>query len=178
MIAAMLAVSLLFAGAFLAVARFHSSPSDVLDHPANPVSDDATRALVVEAAKHVVTVAGLQTTTAGYLLMSCKNRDDPPYQGAVYLTFVLPAGARADTYFRTAAAALTTHGWTEGLPPSDQVFGKTLSKGGVTAILHRHDADTGMGVLRLYGQCRNITDHRRDPTGWIDITGELTLTVR
>ncbi|EUA42477.1 hypothetical protein I553_6337 [Mycobacterium xenopi 4042] len=26
--------------------------------------------------------------------MSCKNHDDPPYQGAIYMTFAVPAGIR------------------------------------------------------------------------------------
>ncbi|OOK74249.1 putative lipoprotein lppJ [Mycobacterium kansasii] len=99
----------------------------------------------MEKAQQIVTAAGLQTTAAGYLLMSCKNRDDPPYQGAIYLTFALPAGARADAYFRDVTAALVRHGWTDGLPPNDQVFGRTMSKDGVTAIIYRHGDHTGAG---------------------------------
>src|SRR5208283_1349963 len=81
LIAAALAVSLLLGGGFLLVDRLHSTPSDVLDHPVNPVTDDQSKAQVVESAKHIVTLTGLRTSLAGYLLMSCKDRDDPPYQG-------------------------------------------------------------------------------------------------
>ena len=176
LIAAALAVSLLLGGAFLLVGRLHSSPSDSLDHPVNPVTDDQSEAQVVESAKQIVTLTGLQTASAGYLLMSCKDRDDPPYQGAIYLNFALPAGARADTYFSTIAAALVTDGWTEGLPPNGHTFGKTLSKDAVTVIIYRHSDDPSVGVLRLYGQCRNMNDHRKDTTTWIDITGQFSGT--
>ncbi|WP_232070726.1 hypothetical protein [Mycobacterium lacus] len=160
-------------GAFLMVDRLHTSPSDVLDHPGDPVTDAQTEAQVVESAKQIVTAAGLRTKTAGYLLMSCKERDDPPYQGAIYLTFALPAETRADTYFPTITAALIARGWSEGLPPNNRTFGKTLSRDAVTAIIYRDNDDENLGVMRLYGQCRNMNDHRRDATGWIDITGQF-----
>ena len=173
---AALAVSLLLGGAFVVVDRLHSTPADVLEHPVNPVTDDQSKTQVVEPAKQIVTLTGLQTASAGYLLMSCTNRDDPPYQGAIYLTFSLSAPARADTYFQAVAATLIDHGWTEGLPPNNHAFGSTLTKNGVTVIIYRQDDNPGLGVLRIYGQCRNMNDHRHDTTGWVDITGEVAGT--
>ena len=176
LMAAALAVSLLLGGAFLIVSALRPSPSEQLDHPASPVSDEATAAQVVGSAKQIASLAGLQTKSAGYLLMSCKNQNDPPYQGAVYLTFTLPAGARPDTYFKTIAAMLETQGWMEGLPPNDHIFGMTVSKDAVTAIIYPHDdppSDPGLGVLRAYGECRDVNDHRKDPSGWIDITSQF-----
>jgi hypothetical protein len=176
LIAAALAVSLLLGGAFLVVSKLRPQPSDVLDHPVNPITDDAAAAQVVEPAKEIVTVAGLQTASAGYLLMSCKNENDPPYQGAIYLTFKLPPGSRADAYFKTLAAALVTHGWTEGTPPNEHAFGKRLSKDAVTAIIYPQSDDQSVGVMRAYGECRNMNDHRKDATGWIDITNQFGRT--
>lgn len=173
LIAAALAVSLLLGGAFLVVSRLRPPVSDSLDHPANPATDAATATQVVEPAKEIVTLAGLHTASAGYLLMSCKNENDPPYQGAIYLTFRLPTGARADAYFKTLAATLLTHGWTEGTPPNEHAFGKRLSKDAVTAIIYPQSDDPSVGVLRAYGECRNVNDHRRDATGWIDITNQF-----
>jgi hypothetical protein len=176
LIAATLAVSLLLGGAFVLVDRLHSTPSDALDHPTNPVTDDQSAAQVVESAKQIVALAGLHTASAGYSLMSCKDRDDPPYQGAIYLTFALPIATRADTYFPTIAATLVGHGWTEGLPPNDHAFGETLSKDAVTAIIYRQSDDPSLGVLRVYGQCRNMNNHRNDATTWIDVTNQFTRT--
>lgn len=171
LIAIALSVSLIFSGAFLWVGKLRS-PADRLDHPANPVSDDQSRAEVVEPARQIVAIAGLRTTNAGYSLMSCKNRDEPPYQGAIYLTFALPADTRAEEYLPAVKNALITHGWTEGIPPDDQRLAK-LTKEAVTAILQTDRDDTRSGVLRLYGQCRNVNDHRKDATVWINITGQL-----
>jgi hypothetical protein len=170
LVAAALIVSLMLDGAFLSVGRLHSSPADFLDHPANPMTDDQSENQVVEPAKQIVTMARLQKPTAGYLLMSCKNRDDPPYQGAIYMNFSLPAEAREDNYFRNIAATMTAHSWREGLPPNQHLYGITLHKDGVTAIIYRNGDDANMGIMRLYGECRNMNDHRNDTTGWIDIT--------
>jgi hypothetical protein len=173
LIATALTTSLLLGGAFLAVDRLHSTPSDLLDHPAHPIGDEQTEVEVVESARQIVTVAGLETASAGYSLMSCKNRFDPPYQGAVYLTFALPAGTPAFTYFPTIVRALVARGWTEGLPPNDHTFGTTLSKDVVTAIVYRQNEDPRLGIVRVYGQCRNMNDHRDDATVWTDITQQF-----
>lgn len=173
LIAAMLAVSLVLGGAFLAVDRLHSTPADALNHPDRPANDEQSQAQAVGAARHLVSVANLHPTTAGYLLMSCTDRDNPPYQGAIYLTFTVPAETHADTYLPAIAAALVADGWTQGLPPGGHAFGKTVSKDGVTAIVYQQDNDDRRGVLRLYGECRNMSDHRTDTTGWVDVTGQL-----
>ncbi|GFG75922.1 hypothetical protein [Mycobacterium botniense] len=176
LIAAALMVSLVLDGIFLAVDRLHSPAADRLEHPADPVTDAQSRNQVVEPAQQIVTVARLQNPTAGYLLMSCKNHDDPPYQGAVYLNFTLPAGAHAESFFRNVAATMVAHGWYEGLPPNQHLHGVTLYKKGVTAIVYPDSDDASMGTMRLYGECRNLNDHRNDTTGWVDITGEFNPT--
>ena len=173
LIAAALTPSLLLSGAIVLMDRLHTTPSDVLDHPANPVTDDQSEAQAVESARQIVTLTGLRTASAGYTWMSCKDRDDPPYQGAIYLTFALPAGARPEAYFPALAATLATHGWTEGLPPNDHVFARSLTKDAVTAIVYRETDAPSLGVLRVYGQCRNMNDHRTDSTAWIDVTDRL-----
>ncbi|WP_375488215.1 hypothetical protein [uncultured Mycobacterium sp.] len=173
LIAAALAISLLLGGAFLSISRLHSSPSDYLDHPDHPVTDDQSKAQVVEPAKEIVAIAGLQKPAAGYMLMSCKNQHDPPYQGAIYLTFTVPAGVRADSYFHSIAAAMSADGWQEGLEPTQGVYGKTLYKDGVTAIIYRDSDYPTLGVARVYGQCRNVSDHRTDTTAWIEISDQI-----
>lgn len=173
LIGASLAVSLVLGGTIVSVDRLHSTPSDALDHPASPVTDQQSKDQVVEPARRIVTLTELRTASAGYLLMSCKNREDPPYQGAVYVTFTLPADERPDSYLDTVASVLRAHGWAEGPPPNNHAFARIFSQDAVTVTIHRDDDDPGVGVLRLYGQCRNMNDHRHDPTGWVDVTGEL-----
>lgn len=173
LLAAALSVSLFFGGMFVLVAELHSTAADAVDHPAQPVSDDQSEEQVLEPAKQIVRTARLQQPTGGYLLMSCKDATDPPYQGAIYLNFAVPAGVRADTYFRGIADVLVGHGWREGVPPSRYTYGAMLSRGDVSALVYRDNDIPSLGVLRLYGQCRNMNDHRRDSTAWTDITDRL-----
>jgi len=173
LIAAALALSLLLGGSVALIDRFHSSPADLLDHPDHPVSDDQSEAQVVEPAKQIIATARLQKPTAGYLLMSCKDHDAPPYQGAIYMNFAVPE-AHADVYFRAIRAALVAQGWHEGIPPSRYAFGATLYREDVTAIVYPERDYPEVGVVRLYGQCRNMNDHRSDTTAWADITSRLS----
>jgi hypothetical protein len=171
LIAAALTAAVVLGGAFLALDRLHSS--DAVEHPGRTATDEQTQTEVVEQAKSIVEIARLQQPMAGYLLMSCKNRDDPPYQGAAYLNFRLPADARADEYFRSIAAAMVARGWREGMPPNEHLFGRRLSKDGVNAILYLDSDAASRGVARIYGQCRDMNNHRGDSTAWIDITDRL-----
>lgn len=175
-VAVALAVPLLLGAAFLAVDRLHSTPADALEHPAEPVSDDQSRSQVIQPTKHIVTVTGLHTTSAGYSFMSCKNRDEPPYQGAIYLTFAVPAAMQSDSYLAGVVATLVGRGWTEGVSPNNHAFATTLTKDAVTVIVYRHDDDPRLGVLRVYGECRNMHNHRRDAAAWSDITDQFSGT--
>ncbi|WP_242660513.1 hypothetical protein [Mycobacterium kubicae] len=174
LIAATLSLCLMLSAAVIVVARLNSGGGEALAYPGDPASDAASLGQVVTAAKQVVGVAGLHATTAGYSLMSCKNQDAPPYQGAIYLNFALPADAHADAFFGSVASKLTGHGWVEGRPPAQHVFGKTVSKDGITAMIYRESTDAATGVLRMYGPCQNMNDHRRDAAVWTDITGEFS----
>lgn len=174
LLAATLGTSLLLGGAFLAVDQLHATPADALDRPGPSLSDQQSRTQAVGAARDVVSAARLRTTTAGYLLMSCRDRDNPPYQGAVYLTFTIPADTRADAYLPAVAKALTAGGWVEGLSPGGHPYSKSMSKSQVTALIYRDDDNASLGVARIYGECRNTSDHRTDTTGWVDVTAEIS----
>jgi hypothetical protein len=139
-------------------------------HPDQPLSDEQSRAQVVEPAKQIVATAQLQKPAGGYMLMSCTNESDPPYQGAIYVTFDLPNSL---DYFDRVAAAMAPSGWQKGPPPEPSLLGTTLNRNGVTAILYRDPDRGGLGILKMYGECRNVADHRADVSGWTDITDEL-----
>jgi hypothetical protein len=171
LIAAALVVSVALGACFLLIQALRPSVDDALNHPDHPLSDDQARAQVVEQARQIDAVGHLQRASGGYTFISCKNESDPPYQGAVYLTFDLPSDAVA--YFEDLAAALVARGWREGSPPSRDMPGKTLSKDGVTAIFNRNGDSLRIGTVRLYGECRDVNDHRRDTTAWVDITDQL-----
>jgi hypothetical protein len=170
---AILSTALIVSGVYLAVDRLHAKASDAVEHPGPAATDAQTQAEVVQHARDIVAIAGLRQPTGAYLLMSCKNRDDPPYQGAVYLDFQLPTDVSPGEYFRTVSATMVARGWREGPPPNQHMFGRNLSKDGINAILYA-DRDTSThGVARVYGQCRDVTDHRGAKADWIDITDRL-----
>jgi hypothetical protein len=174
LVAAALAVSLTLATGFLLVQHLRPSASSV-DHPAHPLTDSQTMAQVIEPTKEIVAVAGLQGVTGGYTLMSCRDVHDPPYQGAVYVNFRLLAGSKTDAlaYLQKIGAALVADGWAEGLPPNQHLFGHTLEKNGVTAILYETPDQPNFGTLQVYGECRDTTDHAGDRTAWTDVTEQL-----
>jgi hypothetical protein len=169
--AAVLSTAVLIGAAFLAINRLHSSASNVVEHPGPAATDAQTQSEVVKRAKDIVAIATLQQPTASYLLMSCKDHDDPPYQGAVYLDFQLPLDVSADQYFRTIAATMVAHGWREGLPPNQHMFGRNLSKDGVNALLYPDRDSATHGIGRIYGQCHDMNSHRG--AAWVDVTDRL-----
>ena len=172
LIAVTVSTAVVVGGAFFVIDRLHSSAANAVEHPGPAATDAQTQTEVVEQAKDIVAIAGLQQPTAGYLLMSCKDRDNPPYQGAVYLDFLLPPDTSADQYFRTVSAAMVAHGWREGLPPSQHMFGRNLSKDGVNAVLYPDRDSSTHGVARIYGRCHDMNSHRGG-SGWIDVTDRL-----
>src|ERR1700677_801578 len=170
-IAAVVSTAVLVGAGFLGINRLQSSADNVVEHPGPATTDAQTQSEVVEQAKDIVAIAALERPTAGYLLMSCKDHDNPPYQGAVYLDFQLPPDVSADQYFRTVAAAMVAHGWREGLPPNQHMFGRNLSTDGVNAILYPDRDSTTRGVGRIYGQCHEMNSHRG--AEWVDVTDRL-----
>jgi len=85
----------------------------------------------------------------------------------------VPPLARTPGYFTEIVAALTELGWTEGQSPTNHPGGRTLTRDGVSAIFYPNPDIAGRGTLQLYGECRDVTDHRMDTTGWTDITDRL-----
>jgi hypothetical protein len=171
LMAAVLLTAVVVGAALLVINRLHSSAANAVEHPGSAATDAQAQREVVDQAKDIVAIATLQQPTANYLLMSCKDHDNPPYQGAVYLDFQLPTDVSADEYFRTVAAAMVAHGWREGLPPNQHTFGRNLSKDGVNAILYPDRASTTHGVGRIYGQCHDMSRHAG--AGWVDVTDRL-----
>lgn len=140
--------------------------------PADPLSDDQSRLQVLDAARQFTTAGHLKNATAGYLLMSCKNSDDPPYQGAVRLSFDVPQLKDIPRYFGDLATAMTARGWARAETPEGGER-PILTKDGITAAYYLDPDVPGRGAMRIYGECRNVTDHRRDVTGWVDVTDQL-----
>lgn len=173
MIAAALLTSLTLGLAFVVVHRIYDLRGAAVEAPADPLTADEAGRQVLGPAREFVRAGRLEAPRATYLLMSCSGDDQPPYQGAVFLEFDVPSIAATPAYFREIAGAMKARGWHEGLPPARHPGGWTLARDGLAAVYHRHPDLPGRGVLKIYGECRTVTDHRLDTTGFVDVTAAL-----
>lgn len=139
------------------------------------LTDEQTRAQVVEPARQIVQAAGLQDFTASFRFESCNDQNEPPYRGLAGVTFTFPAGADKQAYIEQVAAAMSKLGWDDGPPAGKMPYGRVLHQGQLMAILAPEPDHPRFGSLDIYGECRNLTDHRKDggPV-YQDFTEELT----
>lgn len=161
-----LVMSIVLASAFIVVHQDKEPPDHTL-------TDEQTMGEVLESARLFVRAGKLRNPTGSYLLQSCENADEPPYQGSAYITFDVPSITATPEFFREIARAMKSAGWDEGLPDNRHPGGKALARQGVTAYYYRDPDVPGRGVLQIYGVCGNVGDHRGDTAGFIDITDRL-----
>src|SRR5262245_14776232 len=100
-----------------------------------PMTDAQAAGQVLGSAKQIVRTAALQDATGGYAFVSCKNENEPPYQVAVYMNFLLPH-SNSVKYLRDVGASMVANGWVRA-PVMGEHFGQKLTKDGVTAIFYR-----------------------------------------
>jgi len=170
LIAAALMCSLALGVCFVVVHRVYDlrGITDV-----DPMSDDQSRRQVLDPARQFIDAGSLRVDTASYVLMSCSAEDGPPYRGRVYLTFEVPTVAKTRAVFTDLGRAMSARGWRVGTRPSRHPEGWTLSENGVIAIYYRSPDVPDRAVLQIDGECRNLTDHQSDTTGFADVTGDL-----
>jgi len=173
LIAAALLMSIALSVTFIAMHRIYDLRGPAVEEPSNPITDDQARQQVLDAARQVVSAGKLKAATGTYILVSCAPMNAAPYQGSAYLNFDVPSITRTPAYFREIARSLTARGWSEGLAPGHHPGGHTLVKDGVVAVYYRHPDRSGRAVMQIYGECRDMTDHQADATGFTDITGRL-----
>jgi len=142
------------------------------DRPAQPLSDEQTRAQVIGPAKQIAKTAGLQNVSGVFGWESCNDQGDPPFRGRVDVSFDVPAGTDPNSYFEQIAATMIGHGWADGPPPGKRPFGRVIHTDSVMAIIGRSSGTRKAGSVELSGECRNMGDHRHDGK-WYDVTGQL-----
>jgi hypothetical protein len=86
---AALTISLVLGIGFVAINTSPDTAVSALGKSA-PLTDDQSRAQVIESARQIVTIAQLRDVNGSYVFLSCTNEHDPPYQAALYLNFPLP----------------------------------------------------------------------------------------
>ncbi|MCT7661890.1 hypothetical protein [Mycobacterium deserti] len=165
LIGAALAMSLALGAAFVAV---NDPPPDAPAQHGAALSDAQAAAQVVDAAREIVATAGLREATGGYTFMSCSTGDEPPYQAALYMSFAVPQATSAQ-YLDGVASAMAADGWAVSAVVGEH-FGHKLTLGGVISDISRNPEKPGFATMRLYGECRNIADHRDDNPAWTDVS--------
>ncbi|WP_167101101.1 hypothetical protein [Mycobacterium sp. DL592] len=173
LIAAALTLSLVLGASYLALHTFRETRGAAVEPVAHPMTDEQSKVQVLEPARDIVAAGGLKGVSGTYILMSCQSEADPPYQGAIYLNFDVPGVMATPSFFRSIASAMRARGWAEAVAPNRHPGGHALSKDGVAVLYYRNDDNSTRGTMQIYGECRNVTDHRRDATGWVDITTAL-----
>ncbi|MCV7432803.1 hypothetical protein [Mycolicibacterium bacteremicum] len=141
-----------------------------LDGPA--MSDEQTRAQVIDPAKRLVQSVGLRLSGARYYFDACTDQGVAPFRGNVGIGFTFPAGTDKQAYLDGIVTALKADGFADGPPPGQQPHGRALHKGEVMAIVSAHPDIADRGVVDIYGECRNAGEHSEGDRE--DIVTELT----
>ncbi|ORB88262.1 hypothetical protein B1T49_02000 [Mycobacterium persicum] len=142
------------------------------DHPEHPLSDEQAMAQVIDPAKQIAKVAGLQNVSVVFGWESCNDQGAPPYRGRVDMGYDMPVGVDPQTYFERIARAMIAQSWSDGPPAGLHAFGRVIHKDGVMAIIGVHSGGKQWGSVELSGECRNIGAHRHDGK-WYDIKDQL-----
>lgn len=167
---AALVMSLVLGVGFIVIATSQKAGTGTLGG-VTAMSDEQSTSQVVGSAKQIVDAAELHGVSGSYTFLSCTNLHDPPYQVAVYLNFALPE-ANSVKRIREVAEAMVADGWQEA-PAMGENFGMKLTRDGVTSTFHENPDDPKFATMRIYGQCRNMSDHRNDNPAFTDITDRL-----
>lgn len=139
-----------------------------------PLSDDEAMAQVVGPAKEFVQANQLQDVTGGFAFASCNDQGEPPYRATVDMSFALPAGADAAAFVKQIASTMILRGWVDGPPPGQNPFGTVIHTDEVMAVMGAKPNYPELAQVQLYGQCRNMVDHRDDgTTNGVSITDQL-----
>lgn len=171
LVLAALVMSLILGIGFVVVNSSRSAESGTLGDVA-PMTDEQATDQVVDSARDIVAAARLQNVSASFAFLSCTSLHDPPYLAAVYLNFGLPQ-TNSVKRIRGVDAAMVAHGWQEA-PALGEHFGMKLTKDGVTSTFHENPDDARFATMRIYGECRNTSDHRNDNPAFTDITDRLS----
>ena len=146
-----------------------------MSDPAPKGPDDTqTRAQVMEPLKALVAALKLEPVAGTFAFESCDDNGDPPFRGGSGATFA-PVGGAADEQMKLLRDTMIAQGWSAGPGKGKLVYGTTLHKGEVFAVLEGPDDQSifpeSVGIT-IYGTCDNHGDHTGSP-GDTDIVDEL-----
>ncbi|UGT95018.1 hypothetical protein KN246_16715 [Mycobacterium intracellulare] len=171
LISSLVVVAVLLGGCAPVLHKPHAAGStNPYEDTAHPMSDDQTKAQVIEPAKQIVAAAKLEGVSGAFSFASCNDQGDPPFQGTVTLSFLIHGDP--DAYFQQVRAAMIAQGWNEGAPPGQHYHGASLNKDGVAASISYMPSDHAYGQIIFDGQCRNMGNHKGEGQ-WTNINDQL-----
>jgi hypothetical protein len=165
-----LSMALALGVGFVVFKSSRNAESDTLGG-VEPMTDEQATNQVLDSTRDIVDAANLRDVSASVVFLSCTSSHDPPYQAAVHLNFGLPL-TNSVKRISEVAAAMRAHGWQQA-PAMAEHFGMKLTRGAVTSTFHENPDDRRFATMRIYGECRNTSDHRNDNPAFTDITDRL-----
>lgn len=147
---------------------------------AHPLSPQQAKDQVIDSARGIVRDLGLTSDDlleATFTYQSCSDDNRGPFRGQVFLAFWIPGADRS----RPADAPLVTaplqqHGWAGD--PDFHTHSTALKKGAVGLTVDMTSAPPGAapnGHVMMYvrGECRDQTDHSKDPADLGNVRDEV-----
>jgi hypothetical protein len=63
-------------------------------------------------------------------------------------------------------------GWSEATTPAEH-FGHKLTRDGLVAVVHRNPERADLATMRIYGECRVMSERRHDDPVCTELTDRL-----
>ncbi|MFL0238750.1 hypothetical protein ACJH6H_04855 [Mycobacterium sp. SMC-21] len=124
------------------------------------MTDEESMAQVLDAGRQLRKVAGLQDVTGGGYLASCNDDGAPPNRGYIEMSAQLPPGVSGHDYAEQVKKAMLAAGWSDKLPTQHN-YGGTINRNGVAINIEYYQGESRL-AFKLYGECRNMTNHHGD----------------
>jgi len=126
------------------------------------LSDSDTVKQVVDPAKAIVEVAGLQEVSGGVGFEACNDQGEPPYRGRLEMDFRIPDDTEPKKYFEQIARTVVQQGvgWYDGPPPGKNPFGTVIHTNTVFAVIGQNPVAREDGYVHVFGECRNMAEHK------------------
>ncbi len=150
-----------------------SQPATSPPAPVETSSDEDTMKQVIDPARQIIQVAGLKDVFGGFSFEACNDQGEPPYRGRLEVSFTIPGGVEPEKYIRQIADTMLQQGWYDGPPPGKRLFGTVIHTDAVMAVLSQHPVAREDGAIRIFGECRNMADHRNDAVKDVNVTDRL-----
>lgn len=146
----------------------------------NPLSPQQTREQVIDSARAIVRDLGLRSDDlmeATFTYQACADNGRGPFRGQVFLGFWVPGADRSRTVDANAVTTpLQQRGWVGD--PNFHTHSTALKKGDIELNIDMTspppgEAPNGHVMMYVLGQCRDQTDHSKDPFDPGDVKKEL-----